>query len=117
MPVIGRRLQLAMLCKLVLSKSDFLCDSVIARRLLVKSLPPLIYHRDTKNHGAERDKLILGARAPSPAMSAKREAVTASSGLRLSVLRARAPALPALTGWLQIGSTFWAKPLRRITLK
>src|SRR5947207_3398080 len=32
MPVIGRRLQLAMLCKLVLSKSDFLCDSVIARR-------------------------------------------------------------------------------------
>ena len=33
MPVIGRRLQLAMLCKLVLSKSDFLRDSVIARRL------------------------------------------------------------------------------------
>src|SRR5882724_10645362 len=47
---------------------------------------------------AERDKLILGARAPSPAMSAKRETVSASRGLRLSVLRARAPALPVLSG-------------------
>jgi hypothetical protein len=33
-----------------------------------------------KSGMAERDKLILGARAPSPAMSAKREAVTASTG-------------------------------------
>src|SRR5437016_2592068 len=40
---------------------------------------------------AERDKLILGARASSPAMSAKRETVTASRSLRLSVLR-NAPA-------------------------
>src|SRR5882724_1441155 len=55
--------------------------------------------------------LILGARAPSPAMSAKRETVTASRGLGLRVLRARAPALPVLTGSFQIGSTFWAKPL------
>src|SRR5438477_9527523 len=64
---------------------------------------------------AERDKLILGARAPSPARSAKRETVTASRSLRLSVLptlrRARAPALPVLTGSFQIGSTFWAKPV------
>src|SRR5207253_9065679 len=36
---------------------------------------------------AERDKLILGARAPSPAMSAKRETVTASRSLRLSCAR------------------------------
>src|SRR5207244_12321209 len=34
-------------------------------------------------------------------------------GLRLSVLRARAPALPVITGSFQIGSTFWAKPRRR----
>ena len=63
---------------------------------------------------AERDKLILGARAASPAMSAKRETVTASRSLRFSVLRtlrrARAPALPVLTGSFHIGSTFWAKP-------
>src|SRR5438034_10717611 len=63
---------------------------------------------------AERDKLILGARAPAPAMSAKRETLTASRSLRLSVLRtlwrARAPALPVLTGSFHIGSTFWAKP-------
>ena len=57
-----------------------------------------------------RDTRILGARAPSPAMSAKRETVTASRVLRLSVLRARAPALPVLTGSFRIGSTFWAKP-------
>ena len=43
-------------------------------------------------------------------MSAKRETVTASRSLRLSVLRtlrrARAPALPVLTGSFHIGSTF-----------
>jgi hypothetical protein len=66
---------------------------------------------------ATRDKLILGARAPSPAMSAKRETDTASS-LRLNVLRAlwraRAPALPVLTGSFQIGSIFWGR-LRSVT--
>src|SRR5438128_1343809 len=45
-------------------------------------------------------RLVLGTRAPAPAMSAKRETVTASRRLRLSVLRtlrrARAPALPVL---------------------
>src|SRR5437762_8600477 len=66
-----------------------------------------------KSRMAERDKLILGARAPSPAMSAKRETVTASRSLRLSVLRtlrrARAPALPVLTGSFHIRSTFLGK--------
>src|SRR5438876_5835971 len=38
-------------------------------------------------------------------------------GLRLSVLRARAPALPVITGSFQIGSTFWAKPLARFLLQ
>src|SRR2546429_6096466 len=69
-----------------------------------------------KSRMAERDKLILGARAPSPAISAKRETVTASRALRLSVprtrRRARAPALPVLSGSVQIGSAFSRKPAR-----
>src|SRR5881398_3388349 len=73
-----------------------------------------------KSGMAERDKLIVGARAPSPAMSAKRETVTASRSLRLSVLRAlrraTAPALPVLTGSFHIGSTFWAKPAALVIL-
>src|SRR2546428_9739447 len=67
----------------------------------------------------ERDKLILGARAPSPAVSAKRETVTASRSLRLRVLRrlvrARAPALPVLTCFVT-PTTFWARLAKQVTL-
>src|SRR5205814_1037368 len=67
-----------------------------------------------KSGMAERDKLILGARAPSPAMSAKRETVTASRSLRLSVLRAlrraRAPALPSTNRLVPYRIDFLGKP-------
>ena len=61
----------------------------------------------------ERDKLILGARAPSPALSAKREnsySVKRFEFERAAHARAGEGArAPVLTSSLQIGSSFWAK--------
>ena len=65
----------------------------------------MLWHRSAvalpkKSIQSGTSRLVLGTRAPSPAMSAKRENSYSARRLRLSVLRtlrrARAPALPVL---------------------